>query len=84
MSVYVDSLVEYGWKLGRSCHMVADTLDELHAMAKHIGLRRSWFQEKSAPHYDLTMGRRERAVAAGCVELDRRAFVKKIQALRAK
>lgn len=33
MAVYVDSLVNYGWKYGPSCHMMADTLEELHEMA---------------------------------------------------
>ena len=33
MAVYVDALFNYGWKLGPSCHMIADTLDELHVMA---------------------------------------------------
>lgn len=30
---------------GRWCHLTADDYDELHAMAKLIGLRRSWFQK---------------------------------------
>jgi Protein of unknown function (DUF4031) len=33
-----------------------DQLDELHAFAASIGLRRSWFQDKPWPcaHYDVT------------------------------
>ena len=51
-----------------SCHMTADTLEELHAMAAKIGLRRDWFQAKSsAPHYDLTASKRARALEAGAV-----------------
>ena len=95
MSVYVDGLRDYGtaWLSARnrsnlqrsaSCHMVADTLDELHAMAKAIGLRRDWFQNAaSAPHYDLTPRRREAAVKAGAVEVDRAGFVAVIRRLRA-
>lgn len=74
MSVYVDPLIDYGWKLGPSCHMVADTLEELHAMAEKIGMKRSWFQDKehSMPHYDLVASKRKLAVQNGAVELTRR------------
>lgn len=69
MSVYVDALHNYGWRLGPSCHLVADTLDELHAFAKRIGLRRAWFQSGRKPHYDLTASRRAVAVSLGAVEV---------------
>ncbi len=82
MSVYIDGLMNHGWRLGPNCHMVADTLEELHAMADKIGLKRAWFQGQPAgkgqsgiPHYDLTASRRERAMKAGAVELDRHRFV---------
>lgn len=85
MACYVDKLVDWGsaWletrggkKRSASCHLVADTLDELHAMAKRIGLRREWFQDaKSVKHYDLTPRRRAAAVAAGAIELSRVEFV---------
>ena len=55
---------------GRWCHMWADTLEELHAMADQIGLRRAWFQAKQRfPHYDLTPRKREAALRAGAVEM---------------
>lgn len=80
MTVYVDRLTEYGgsstfrWK--HSCHMYADTLEELHAFAKRIGMRRAWFQDKaSLPHYDLNAGRRVAAVKAGAVEHCRHRMV---------
>jgi hypothetical protein len=73
VSVYVDPMMEHGgsstfrWK--RSCHMYADTLDELHAMARTVGMRRAWFQDKETlPHYDLVGTRRALAVAAGAIE----------------
>lgn len=78
MSVYVDPLVDFGWVLRghrvKNCHMFADTLDELHALASTIGMKRSWFQPSppaSIDHYDLTPGRRAAAVAAGAIELGR-------------
>lgn len=63
-------------------HLVSDTsLEELHAFARRIGLRASWFQHRGRiPHYDLTSWRmRRRAMRAGAEkvsarELARRAF----------
>lgn len=72
MTVYVDELVRFPttiacFKAG-SCHMTADTLEELHAMAAKILLRREWFQDhRIAPHYDLTASKRAAALVAGCV-----------------
>lgn len=36
-------------------HLVADTVNELHAFAQRIGLARCWFEgtKKGHPHYDL-------------------------------
>ena len=50
-----------------SCHMSTDgDIEELHAFAARIGMRRSWFQDHpSMPHYDLTPKRREAAIRAG-------------------
>jgi len=52
-----------------SCHLTTDgTLDELHAFARKISLRRGWFQAHAThPHYDLTPARRAAALAAGAV-----------------
>lgn len=81
--VYVDRLQNYGWRLGPSCHLIADSLPELHGFAARLGLRFEWFQLKSSPHYDLTASKRKRALELGAVELDRSAFVAKIRELRA-
>lgn len=48
-----------------SAHLTADTLEELHAMARRIGLRQAWFQAGLVPHYDLTPARRQAAIEAG-------------------
>ena len=69
--IWVDPLVDWGWRLGPSCHLLADTADELHAFAHRLGLKRSWFQDHPRhPHYDLTAGRRRHAVGLGAVQLD--------------
>lgn len=70
MTVYVDNMRA---KFGRMvmCHMVADTEDELHAMADTIGVARKWFQDHSShPHYDIALSKRALAVAAGAIEID--------------
>lgn len=71
MAVYVDPLINYGWKLGPSCHMTADTLEELHIMAALIGMKASWFQNKpgSLPHYDLVKSRRTKAIQLGAIKI---------------
>lgn len=70
---YVDSLRDYGWRLGPSCHLFADTEEELHAFARRIGLQRRWAQvsRKGVRHYDLTASKRVKALESGAVEADR-------------
>lgn len=80
MTVYVDPLMKHGWKMRgqpvRNCHLFTDgQIDELHALASSIGMRRAWFQDKHVPHYDLTAARRRAAVEAGAIEVDRRIAV---------
>lgn len=76
MSVYVDMLIDYGWKLGPSCHLLADTENELHDFAiKKVGLKKTWFQSGelySMPHYDLTKNKRLVAIKNGAIEIDRK------------
>ena len=57
------------------CHMLADSLDELHAMASKIGLKREWFQPKSTPHYDVSLTKRKQALEQGAQEIDRAQVV---------
>lgn len=82
MTVYVDQLASYGWKIRghetQNCHMFTDELDltELHKVAMAIGMKPEWFQDKDrAPHYDLTPSRRQAAIDAGVVVVDRRTAV---------
>lgn len=74
--IYVDMLINYGWKYGPSCHMLADTEEELHAFALKIGMKRSWFQiskgPSEVPHYDLTAKKRAEAIKSGAIEIDRK------------
>ena len=84
MAVYVDKLCDYRWRHGPSCHLIADSIDELMEFAVSIGHRREWYQPKSSPHFDLTAEGRSAAVREGAIELGNREFVKKLRELREK
>lgn len=71
MTVYVDDMKA---AFGRMvmCHMLADTDDELHAMADRIGVLRKWWQspeKTSGSHYDIALSKRALAVQAGAIEI---------------
>lgn len=84
MSVYVDPIINYPGQ-GDWCHMMADTLDELHTMATRIGLRRAWFQNHpDHPHYDLRTSKREKAIAAGASQITSREMVMKAREIKQK
>ncbi|ADP17377.1 bcep22gp48 domain protein [Achromobacter xylosoxidans A8] len=72
MAVYVDNMQA---RFGRMvmCHMVADTDDELHAMAARIGVARRHHQSAGTyrSHYDICMTMRTKAVNAGAQEINR-------------
>lgn len=75
MAVYVDN-ARLAWRGRRWCHLVADSLDELHGFAKSIGLKRGWFQARaSLPHYDVTVEVRDVALSRGAMQADRRTLV---------
>ena len=63
-------------------HMIADTPDELHAMASSIGLWRRWFQDTRHPHYDVSLSRRQEAIKRGAVPLSYRDFGRKLREVR--
>lgn len=71
MTVYVDDMrAKYGRLV--MCHMLADTDDELHAMADRIGVARRWWQsprKTSGSHYDIALSKRALAIAAGAVQI---------------
>lgn len=85
VSVYVDSSI-YAYGRMIMCHMIADTPEELHAMADRIGIARRWYQappKASMPHYDIAKGKRALAVAFGAISCDRNAFVAAMRRIRA-
>ncbi len=74
MSVYVDRLVDYGWRMGPSCHLTADTAEELHQFAAMLGLKRTWCSDRTQPasrpvHYDLVASKRRMALQLGAEDI---------------
>ena len=77
MGVYVDSLMNHGWKLGKSCHMYADSEPELDRFAESIGLKK-WMKQISRSgiiHYDLVESKRKKAIEKGAMELTGRQII---------
>lgn len=84
MSVYVDDMeAPYGRMI--MCHMVADTHQELMAMASDLGLRHRYIQKAGTPeeHFDISKGKRALAVKRGARVVTRRELVQIIQRKRA-
>jgi hypothetical protein len=88
--ILVDEIRKYktgprGWPYW--CHMASDDLtdfglEELHAMAEMLGLRREWFQDHPRhPHYDLPPHKRELAIECGAVAVSSRELVKRCNRL---
>jgi len=74
VTVYVDNMAAQFGRM-KMCHMIADTDEELHAMADKIGVARKWWQspeKTSGSHYDITQSKRKLAIAAGAVEIGMR------------
>lgn len=84
MSVYVDNMrAAYGRM--KMCHMIADSTDELLAMADRIGVARRWLQKAGTPqeHFDIALSRRALAVEAGAIEVSMMELGRIIRARRA-
>lgn len=79
MAVFVDPLFstegadKSKWKYAQSCHMTADTHEELTDMATRLALKPTWIQHygRHSEHFDLTASKRAQAVRLGAIELTR-------------
>lgn len=75
MTIYVDN-EQISWRGKLWCHLVANSLAELHEFATKLGLRHTWFQARSGyPHYDITISMRDKALALGALMGDRRTIL---------
>lgn len=83
MAVYVDDMKAPSGRM-KMCHMVADTTDELLAMADKIGVARRWLQKAGTDHehFDIAMSKRALAVRHGAVEVTRKHLGMLIQSKR--
>jgi Protein of unknown function (DUF4031) len=87
MTVYVHKLDQGGGLFGHTARpdpwfaLTADADDELHALAASLGLTRTMFnpgvpgaprKPAVAPHYNLTLGEHDRAVALGARQISAR------------
>jgi hypothetical protein len=82
LALYVDN-ARIEWRGRHWCHLVADSLDELHRFAKSLGLKRAWFQaHASLPHYDVTVEIRIVALRRGAVPADRHTLISRGRQLK--
>ena len=78
MAVYVDDMrAPYGGMI--MCHMLADTDEELHAMAGRIGVTQRWHH---GDHYDICLAKRALAVQGGAIQITKREAVEVRRRLR--
>lgn len=84
MAVYVDAPI-YSYGRMKMCHMVADSHDELIAMADRIGVARRWIQKpgRHDEHFDVCKSKRAKAVACGAQEVSALELGRIIRAKRA-
>lgn len=68
--VYVDDMnVKYGRMI--MCHMIADSHEELMAMADKIGVQRKWLQYpgRHKEHFDICLAKKKLALKFGAKEI---------------
>ncbi len=80
--IYVDNAFKK-YKGMIMCHLVADTLNELHNFANDkLGCKASWFQDKKFPHYDIPLSKRKITVKYGAWEITTKELVRIIKKQR--
>lgn len=82
MSVYVDDMYKYPigeFRSMKMSHMVADSTEELLAMADRIGVARRWLQNAGTDreHFDVCLSKRTAAVRAGAIEVSMRQLCRR-------
>lgn len=56
------------------CHMIADTTEELLAMADKIGVQRKWLQYAGRldEHFDICLTKKAKAIELGAIAVTKR------------
>ena len=90
MTVYLDDwrqAAHLGLVADRWSHLWADSEDELHDFAARLGMRREWFQHRTArphhAHYDVPERRRPAVLELGAVEVTWRELGRMLRERRA-
>ena len=70
MAVYIDNM-NAPYRRMKMCHMVADTEEELVAMARKIGVNPKWWQYKGThkTHFDICLSMKKKALELGAIEV---------------
>jgi len=71
--VYIDNInISFGRMIMN--HMIADTTEELLAMADKIGVNRKWIQEPGTnrEHFDICLSKKKKAISLGAKEISMR------------
>ena len=75
MAIYVDR-AKVSFKGREWCHLMADTLEELHQFARLLDIdARLFHRTASYPHYDITLEMRMLVIAHGAIDADRRMII---------
>lgn len=79
MSVYVDDYYA-PYRGMRMCHMIADTHEELMAMALTICLWSGWIQNRGTyrEHFDISTAKRKLAIRAGAIPISVKELGRKL------
>lgn len=82
MGIYVDN-ARIKWSGRVWCHLVADSLAELHAFAKPLANEACRYHRNAKhPHYDVTLRVRDLAIRLGAEEANRRKIIECARLLR--
>lgn len=83
MAIMVDEAI-WPFKHTLYCHMMSDQpgeagLNELHAFAAKLGLKKQWLQNSSPrnPHYDLSQNMRRLAIRLGAQPVTARELMER-------
>ena len=75
MAIYVDR-AKVSFQGREWCHLMADTLEELHQFARQLDIdARLFHRTASYPHYDITLEMRMTVIAHGAIDADRRTII---------